>query len=79
MGDHIDSKPYGADAHVEKAMSNVDVDEKKGVHSKAAAIEAENAEHNMTVPQAVKEYPMAAIWAFVMSCTIVRYPLPLLF
>ena len=38
---------------------------------KADAIEAENAEHNMTVMGAVKAYPMASFWAFVMSCTIV--------
>ncbi|KAL1581824.1 hypothetical protein WHR41_09371 [Cladosporium halotolerans] len=36
---------------------------------KANAIEAENAEHNMTVIEAVKAYPMASFWAFVMSCT----------
>lgn len=39
---------------------------------KGAAIDAENEEHNMTVLQAVKAYPMASFWAFVMSCTIVR-------
>jgi SP family general alpha glucoside:H+ symporter-like MFS transporter len=72
MGDQIDSKAYGADTHIEKAMSTVDLDEKStAAQNKAAAIEAENAEHNMGVPQAVKEYPMAALWAFVMSCTIV--------
>ncbi|KAL1296497.1 hypothetical protein AAFC00_000009 [Neodothiora populina] len=38
---------------------------------KADAIEAENAEHNMTVIEAVKAYPMASFWAFVMSCTII--------
>lgn len=38
---------------------------------KADAIEAENAEHNMTVLEAVRAYPMASFWAFVMSCTIV--------
>jgi SP family general alpha glucoside:H+ symporter-like MFS transporter len=38
---------------------------------RAGAIEAENVEHNMTVLQAVKAYPMASFWAFVMSCTIV--------
>lgn len=38
---------------------------------KADAIVAENSEHNMTVLQAVKAYPMATFWAFVMSCTIV--------
>jgi len=47
---------------------------------KADAIDAENEEHNMTVLQAVRAYPMASFWAFVMSCTIVRgaptIPLP---
>jgi len=45
---------------------------------KADAIEAENAEHAMTVLQAVKAYPMASFWAFVMSCTIVSclFPFP---
>ena len=38
---------------------------------KAGAIEAENAEHNMTVLEAVRAYPMASFWAFVMSFTIV--------
>lgn len=38
---------------------------------KSDAIEAENAEHNMTVLGAVKAYPMAAFWAFVMSSMIV--------
>lgn len=77
MGDHIDSKPYGVDAHIEKALSNVDLDEKSAAaQNKAAAIEAENAEHNMGVPQAAKEYPMAAFWAFVMSCTIVSHLSP---
>lgn len=38
---------------------------------KADAIAAENAEHNMTVLQAVRAYPMASFWAFVISCTIV--------
>lgn len=38
---------------------------------RAGAIEAENEEHNMTVLQAVRAYPMAAFWAFVMSSCIV--------
>lgn len=33
---------------------------------KAGAIEAENAEHAQGVLDAVKAYPMAAFWAFVM-------------
>jgi SP family general alpha glucoside:H+ symporter-like MFS transporter len=44
------------------------------VDYKADAILAENAEHNMTVLGAVKAYPMASFWAFVMSCTIVSCP-----
>ena len=40
-------------------------------YDRAGAIDAEQAEHNMTVIQAVKAYPAASWWAFVMSCTIV--------
>jgi SP family general alpha glucoside:H+ symporter-like MFS transporter len=40
---------------------------------KAGAIEAENVEHNMTVLEAVRAYPMASFWAFVMSATIVSF------
>jgi hypothetical protein len=62
-----------------KIQHNVDhtdvYDEKAGISAfKAGAIEAENAEHNMTVMEAVKAYPMASFWAFVMSCTIVSSP-----
>lgn len=38
---------------------------------KQDAMDAEQAEHDMTVIQAVKAYPMAAFWAFVMSSMIV--------
>ncbi|KAH9883761.1 alpha-glucosides permease MPH2/3 [Xylariomycetidae sp. FL2044] len=49
-----------------------DLDEKAVVADyKTDAIEAENAEHNMGVIEAVKAYPMATFWAFVMSCTII--------
>lgn len=74
------SKTGGAqDVEVEKAYSQeeqqehaYDLDEKaKTSDFKADAIEAENAEHNMGVIEAVKAYPMATFWAFVMSCTIV--------
>lgn len=40
-------------------------------YDRAAAIDAEAVEHNMTVLQAVRAYPAASWWAFVMSCTIV--------
>ncbi|KAH8827480.1 maltose porter [Flagelloscypha sp. PMI_526] len=35
------------------------------------AVEAENAEHSMTVLEACKAYPMACFWAFIMSFTII--------
>lgn len=37
----------------------------------AEAMEAEAAEHNMGLMEAVRAYPMACFWAFVMSFTIV--------
>lgn len=44
----------------------------KGVSAeRAGAIQAEEDEFKMGVVQAVKEYPMAALWAFIMSCTII--------
>lgn len=45
--------------------------EKNAAAMKADAIEAKNAEHTMTVLQAVRAHPMASFGAFVMSCTIV--------
>ncbi|KAJ7113268.1 maltose porter [Mycena crocata] len=38
---------------------------------KADAMEAELAEHTMTVTEAVRAYPMACFWAFIMSFTII--------
>lgn len=63
-------------SHTEKGISQVDdaynLDNEAKLESyKAAAMEAETAEQQSGVLQAVKEYPMAAFWAFVMSCTIV--------
>lgn len=49
-----------------------DVNE-KGVYNKASAIDAENAEFNMGVLEAVRAYPSASWWALVMSCTIVSH------
>lgn len=68
------SAPVKAESQIEEGIAHVDTgypDEKKGGLDKAGAIEAENAEHNMGVLQAVRAYPMASLWAFVMSCTIV--------
>lgn len=61
-GSHIDEK---ADTQFDENAKVADY--------KADAIEAENAEHNMTVLEAVRAYPMASFWAFVMSFTIVRF------
>jgi hypothetical protein len=72
-----DSKPYGAQEieavpHNEKSHQHEHVDElKTAANFKADAMEAESAEHNMTVWEAAKAYPMACLWAFIMSSTIV--------
>lgn len=64
-----ESKPVYTEA-LEKP--GVEYNEKKDLNQRAEAIEAENVEHQMTVLQAVRAYPMASFWAFVFSCTIVR-------
>ena len=74
----VDTKPYGDAAEVEGGSPvdhAFDLDEKADLKDyKADAVEAENAEHNMTVLEAVRAYPMASFWAFVMSFTIVSCP-----
>lgn len=40
-------------------------------YDRQGAVDAEKIEHDMTVMQAIKAYPHASFWAFVMSCTIV--------
>ena len=76
MSEPVEPKSYGGAPSIEKAISRVEdahLDEKAAAaQNKAAAVEAENAEHSMGVIEAVKAYPMATLWAFVMSCTIVR-------
>lgn len=79
MGNIEDSKSYGDAAEVEREAAVTkeehayDLDEKAKVADyKADAMEAEDAEHRMGVLEAVRAYPMASFWAFVMSCTIVR-------
>lgn len=46
-------------------------------YDRQGAINAEQAELNMTVLQAVKAYPAASWWAFVMSFTIVSSLFPM--
>lgn len=66
---NADMETKGHQAQVEDVY---DSDEKtRYADMKADAIEAENAEHSLGVIAAVKGYPMAATWAFIISCTIV--------
>jgi SP family general alpha glucoside:H+ symporter-like MFS transporter len=74
-----DSKsPGGLEPEIAAEVENsADLDEKaKFADYKADAVEAENAEHNMGVLEAVRAYPMASFWAFVMSFTIVSCTSP---
>jgi SP family general alpha glucoside:H+ symporter-like MFS transporter len=74
-GDPYEVEDKAAVAQVDHAA---DLDEKAQVSDyKADAIAAENAEHDMTVMEAVRAYPMASFWAFVMSFTIVLSSLPI--
>lgn len=59
-GEHADDHAYNLDKNA------------KASDYKAEAIEAENKEQKMGVIEAVRAYPMASLWAFVMSSTIVR-------
>ncbi|KAM0724025.1 hypothetical protein Q7P37_001016 [Cladosporium fusiforme] len=74
MSTNPNSEPYGTepkvpDTHVENAY---EPDEKqKATDMKNDAMEAEQAEIDLGVLDAVKAYPMASLWAFVMSCTII--------
>ena len=75
MNKPLTEKPTSA-SEVEALPSSTggpvyDVDEKANDYNRTGAIDAEKAEFNMTVLQAVKAYPAASWWAFVMSCTIV--------
>lgn len=78
MSAPVESNTYGDAPEVEsKGVSSgvehaYDLDLKaEAAAYKADAVEAENMEHNMGVWEAVKAYPMASFWAFVMSSTIV--------
>ena len=84
MGNFVDSKSDSSPAEVEAIGTfsheehAYNLDEKAQVADyKADAVEAENSEHNMGVLEAVRAYPMASFWAFVMSFTIVSCLSPL--
>jgi hypothetical protein len=65
MSESSDRKASVEDHKLEVGHLQQEGDNREG------AIEAENAEHSMTVLQAVRAYPMASFWAFVMSSTII--------
>ena len=75
-------KPTSASEEVEAHPSSTGgpvYDEKIDVdYNRSGAIDAETIEFNMTVLEAVKAYPSASWWAFVMSCTIVSYCKPMI-
>lgn len=84
MSNPVDSKSPGGDPELEGHKAEIEhgynLDDKAhAARNKADAIEAENMEHNMGVLEAVRAYPMATLWAFIMSCTIVSCLLPLPF
>ncbi|CAK7212655.1 hypothetical protein SCUCBS95973_001537 [Sporothrix curviconia] len=74
---NVNEKPVGGATEIEaQPASNggpvYENDEKLNVdYNRTGAIDAERIEHEMTVLQAVKAYPAASFWAFVMSCTII--------
>jgi SP family general alpha glucoside:H+ symporter-like MFS transporter len=67
----VDTLDEGITQH--HSNRDLEMDNEKQGYNRAGAIEAENAEHNMGVWEAVKAYPMASFWAFIMSCTIVSH------
>ena len=85
MSTSVDRGPHGYPTEVKTQTTQIehayDMDEKNldaranVADYKAGAIEAEHVEHNMSVLDAVRAYPMASFWAFVMSFTIVSCPL----
>lgn len=76
MSNIISEKPTSA-SEVEAQKVEPVYDDEKVDYNRSGAIDAENLEHKMGVWEAVKAYPAASWWAFVMSCTIVSVPLPI--
>jgi SP family general alpha glucoside:H+ symporter-like MFS transporter len=64
-------KGAGLDEKIEYNTTTGAMDAGKVDYDRTGAMEAEKIEHDMTVLQAVKAYPAASWWAFVMSSTIV--------
>ncbi|WRT69344.1 uncharacterized protein IL334_006328 [Kwoniella shivajii] len=66
----VEVKPYTSEKEQVEHVNDIDV-AKGHAEFKADAMEAEKMEHQMTVMEAVKAYPMACFWAFIMSFTII--------
>lgn len=66
-------KPSTTEVEAQHTSEPVYDTPEKAEYSRTGAIDAERIEHDMTVLQAVKAYPAASWWAFVMSCTIVSF------
>ena len=65
-------KPVAEIDEAQRHVSEHEIDIAEKVdYNRGGAIEAEALEHRMTVLEAVRAYPSATWWAFVMSCTIV--------
>jgi MFS transporter, SP family, general alpha glucoside:H+ symporter len=79
MSNVVSDKPTGvSEVEAQQTKSDPVYDAVEKVdYNRVGAIDAENAEHNMGVIDAVKAYPAAAWWAFVMSCTIVSSTSPI--
>lgn len=75
MSNNITEKPDSSAKEFETHRHEISHDVEKTGYDKGGAMDAENIEHQMTVMQAVKAYPAASWWAFVMSSTIVSSPL----
>jgi SP family general alpha glucoside:H+ symporter-like MFS transporter len=72
MSNDNTEKPTSSTAEFEAQRHETSHDtSEKVTYDKSGAIDAEKIEHDMTVMQAVRAYPAASWWAFVMSCTIV--------
>lgn len=72
MSNVIKEKPISSEVEALPSTGGPVYDVKENVdYNRSGAIDAEKIEFDMTVLQAVKAYPAASWWAFVMSCTIV--------
>ncbi|TGO51654.1 hypothetical protein BOTNAR_0349g00120 [Botryotinia narcissicola] len=66
-----EEKPTLSEVEAHPTSADIAVYHDEKIDDRARAINAEQIEHDMTVLQAVKAYPAASWWAFVMSCTII--------